>query len=146
MLMFMLPSQTDEMWTGIYSGGRRALSQLTGAGLAPNGVPNLFLVQWRCGFVRVEKPECLGRPQPHTVRYCPLMLAHEVQEHRECMTLYLSPSALAVTASHLKACVPFGSQRQVFTTGLYCSTEQLNHALLVRKQLLLHLFSSFSLI
>lgn len=101
--MFMLLLQPAEVWTGIYFGGRRALSQLTGVGLDSNDVPNLFLVQRQCGFGRVDKPECLSRSQPQAVRYCPLTLGHEVQEHRECMTLYPSPSALAVTASHLKA-------------------------------------------
>lgn len=105
----------------------------------------MFLTcSWFSGDVDLD--ECLSRSQPQAVRYCPLTLAHELQEHRECMTLYPSPSALAVTASHLKACVSLGSQRQVFTTKLYCSTEQLNHVLLVRRQLLLHLFSPFSLI
>lgn len=41
--MFMLPFQLPEMWSEVYSGGRRALSLLTGVGLALNDVVNLLL-------------------------------------------------------------------------------------------------------
>jgi len=55
--MFILPLQPSEMWTGIYSGGGRALSHLTGVALALNDVPNLFLVHRQRGFGRQVTPE-----------------------------------------------------------------------------------------
>lgn len=48
--MFILPLQPAVMWAGTYSRGRSVLSQMTGVGLAPNDVPNTFLVWWQCGF------------------------------------------------------------------------------------------------